>query len=376
MVSGARIYARKTLETLSVDSKEFIAVQNVFNNAETVQTNSKHRVEQFNFARYAGICVDRIRRGELNGYIYYLVDVCDSGKTDSATFCHNAGRNHQCEKNVYFKISRKTGIVQRCCCWSQKTKRPVHCQKFSSVPCKLPDAANSILFDDSLFQQKAKMKQETDLMIGLGLSASAIDKHRKDVERRFQLIEVSRDEEKLLQKYAKATGAAVVADDAAKCIDVANESTTASTSSCATSPLDPRELARAMHYEQLRESDNVTVINMCEVEQNADDDGKDDVGDAAKLAPGSPSACTKLKNLSVGEVQRVNDILNRASSLGGKRGAESSPSSNVSADPAEQYARYKRAKLAGKTLEDKKENPTLIADQRHRIQTLQMLYPQ
>ena len=119
MVSGARTYARKTLEILSVDSKEFIAVQNIFNNAETVQANSKHRVDQFNFARYAGICVDRIRRGEVNGNMYYLIDVCDSGKTDSATYCHNAGRNHLCEKNVYFKISRKQGIVQRCCCWSQ-----------------------------------------------------------------------------------------------------------------------------------------------------------------------------------------------------------------------------------------------------------------
>lgn len=323
MAAASRHYAsEQTHELLSVDSKEFACVQNVFNNSESVvqqaraqQTRASKKKSNKNEAaksaifnahvgdaadkaildltRYAHLSVYRLRRGQINGNYYYLVDVADNGLCANATYCHNVGRLHTCEKNVYFKITRKQGIVQKCLCWG-KRDRMLPCKRYESPPCPLPKSAENVLFSDALLQKQ--MSAETrNILIASGLSVAEIERCSDDIDRTFDVVALKHSEHDLLTRFVTSTrqcdnsgfaagdanhmldtaaaNANPASDCAATTVDESNKST--SSGSAAPSPLDPIESVRAQQYEQLHQSRSLRIIDVDTIENESIDEHAD-----------------------------------------------------------------------------------------------------
>ena len=195
-------------EELSIDSREFFAVQNLFINAASVTEQAKREtgagVEVLNFSVYAKVIVHRLRRCCLNGNYYYLVDVTDSGDRNDANFCFNINRIHTCVKNVFFKITPKIGIVQRCNCFS--TKRKISCQNYQSPPCSLPKDCYDILFPTELLQKAIDANQASIVATTLRRSKSVLelsrDKIESEIEKPFVAIALDKNDAETIRKFA------------------------------------------------------------------------------------------------------------------------------------------------------------------------------
>lgn len=161
-------------QLLTVDSKEYLVVQNLFLNAHSAARHGKKQGDSrlktsfsqiyssntatstANFLRryqYASIVSLRrfVTRG---GQRYYKVEIADNDvrcEEGVANYCHNVGRRHNCDASVYFKITERNGIVQKCrckddCCSASST---IACRMYESCACALPPSVQQSLFPPS-----------------------------------------------------------------------------------------------------------------------------------------------------------------------------------------------------------------------------------
>jgi len=244
IAASTRIYAESDRhESLSVDTKEFMAIQNLFENcsgavydalmrntdrptsgtgkrarkkwsASNEQNATLSRMldqQQMDGSQkrkrggtvldlrvYDSASVVRVRRGSINNNYYYLIDVSDNGICQTANYCHNVQRVHTCEKNVYFKITKKTGIVQRCLCRGT-VDRITPCKTFESAACPLPAAVQSILFSEELCQRQLSAHNK-QLLIAAGVYHL---NNTEQVDGMFDCVSVNTSEAKLLNRYVR-----------------------------------------------------------------------------------------------------------------------------------------------------------------------------
>lgn len=207
--SSTKTYAgTKEDEELSLDSREFFAVQNLFINAASVTEQAKraagNNTQVLNFSVYEKVVVHRLRRCCLNGNYFYLVDVTDSGDRNDANFCFNINRVHTCVKNVFFKITPKSGIVQRCNCFSKN--RQISCQNYQSPPCALPKDCADILFPTELLQKAVDANKASIVATTLRRSKSVLelsrDKIESEIEKPFVAIALEKSDAEAMRQFA------------------------------------------------------------------------------------------------------------------------------------------------------------------------------
>ena len=270
-------------ELLTLDTKEFMAVQNMFNNATSAVQQAQRKAKPagakrakketaaaaaaaaaddndgvLDLTRYANITVHRLRRGHINGSFYYLVDVADNGLCTNAAYCHNVQRLHTCDKNVYFKITAAHGIVQKCLCWG-KEGRLMPCKRYESPPCALPKSVRDALFSDALMQRGALEKQRdivaaATTRAGKRCTGQEIQRRSNaSIEYQFEILAVDDTEVDLLTKYVQNNQTPVIAEQS-------------NGDGSSHSPYDPVEAVREQKYNAMHRSESGT-INVEGIEQ-------------------------------------------------------------------------------------------------------------
>ena len=244
----------------SVDSREFTAVQNLFINADSVvqqaKRNAKSGTAILDLTVYKKIIVHRLRRCCLNGHYYYLVDVTDSGTNTDSKFCFNVKRVHNCEQNVYFKITEKNGIMQECNCFS--TKNVISCQNFQSPPCALPKNCYNVLFSKELLQKGQDEQKANIVATSLRKSRSILEMSREkidaEIEKPFLTVALDHADANTLKEFARKNAIEPILIDEQTGIVSSSQS-----------PLDPIEDVKDQKYAELCKGDYTVAIQ--EIEQ-------------------------------------------------------------------------------------------------------------
>jgi len=350
MTAGARQYvADKRHELLSVDSKEFAAVQNIFNNVDSVMEQARARLRRgcgtkarkrkagekvdrygddnadgltakalikarkdastvenlLDLMPYANLSVYRLRRGEIGGNFYYLVDVANNGLCENASYCNNVQRLHKCEKNVYFKITLKNGITQKCLCWG-KTDRLLSCKKYESPPCPLPKSAQSVLFSDALLQRKLTAQEQEIMIASTHRPTPSAGRRHTDIERTFDVVAIRRSEEDLLNRYLKSHSC-----HETKSVSSVSNNDSSSSGSTAQSPWDPLDNMLVQRYEKMRQSQQEAIIDVGTIERKTlsdDNSVEEQICENSKY----PAQQNAASDLTQGELKRVAQLLGDA----------------------------------------------------------------
>jgi hypothetical protein len=274
-------------EVLSLGTREFTAVQTLFNNAQAVMDEALRNAEVrgkrgakstknndkestvmrkgvLEFAKYANLTVHKVRRGRNGaGQYYYLVDVTGNGLSDNVNYCFNIERQHKCEKNIYFKITPRHGIVQKCLCWST-AGRILPCKRFESPPCALTKAIERDLFSDAVLQRGELAQRESVLTAALARDCTPAEIRRRaraSLEYPFEILAVDETEVGLLNDYVQNNESATFACSSADGVDPATVSAASSHS-----PYEPVEVMREQTYETLHRSESGT-INVADIER-------------------------------------------------------------------------------------------------------------